>query len=230
MNNSSPLRHLLLAALVPPLAGACADQATAPDRTAEADLLSPSAAYAPARSDFVPHLGTVRDCANLAVPLDPAALDPAALLCRTGPGTPVVDTDGQQLTLGQWIMVNGRLSIKCVAEGTLYTAHLSNLTPRGVYTAWNFVFVNGAFVAGGPLGTGDGSQNGFRASAAGEGQLSLIVPEGTAFPNGTPMPACGDLSSVTIIAAYHMDGQTHGPGPGPLTTQAFHAVSSVALD
>lgn len=193
---------------------ACTDKVTAP----EAELPGVSAARVPnASAQFVPHLGTVFDCGG-------------GLLCRTGPGTPVVSTSGDQLTMAEWTTVTGQASLRCLNKGTQYVLHLSNLVPRGVYTIWNFFFVDGAFAGGGPLGLPDGSENIFRASASGEGQLSLIVEGGTPTPLGAPMPECvlADAIGTLLIAAYHMDGDTWDSGPGPASTQAFHAAAVVA--
>lgn len=105
--------------------------------------------------------------------------------------------DGDGITWGQWIAIEGRLSAKCVAEGTHIVVHISNAIPGGVYSLW----LNGL-----ALGPDDGSENGVHVSAAGEGQLSQIDPAGCA--------AAGSL----LILAYHNDGTLHGPGPGGLTT------------
>lgn len=208
----APVAVVVLASLA-----ACRDGGTTAPET---EFPGVSAVRIPnASSPFVPHLGTVFDCGG-------------GLLCRTGPGTPVVSTTGDQLTVAQWTTVSGEASLRCVDKGTQYVLHLSDLVPKGVYTIWNFIFVDGALAGAGPLGLPDGSENVFRASAAGEGQLSLIVAGGTPTAFGGPMPDCAltDLSGSTLIAAYHMDGNTWGSSPGPASTQAFHAVARVVGD
>jgi hypothetical protein len=105
--------------------------------------------------------------------------------------------DGDGITSGEWNAIEGRLSAKCITEGTHIVVHISNAIPNGVYSLW----LNGL-----ALGPDDGSENAVRVSAAGEGQLSAIDPAGCA-PTGS-----------LLILAYHNDGQLHGPVPGGPTT------------
>lgn len=131
----------------------------------------------------------------------------------------VIAPDGHHVTLGEYITVGGRASVNCVQSGTLTVLHLSGLLPKGVYTIWNVIpsaTAGVAPVAVGSLGTDDGTQNTFHASASGEGQISAITPAGPLSVRGT-YPACG-LSAdpeLHLVVAYHFDNQTHGTGPGP---------------
>lgn len=151
---------------------------------------------------------------------------PATIQCPDGGKVPVMTPDGsRQVTWGEWRAVEGWLRTKCVEEGSHVTLHVRNALPGAVYTAWMaFPDVPGpATAAGDPEGT----DNVFRTSARGEGALSFIRP-GTGFPEGKS-PAClySSESRVHLILDYHMDSQSHGPGPGDPSTQAFHSVAVI---
>lgn len=101
------------------------------------------------------------------------------------------------------------------------------MIPKALYTAWSVVFVKDDEGRGfiddrnlarafknlsgfGPLGPPDGSENAFRASRSGEGQVSTIQP-------GGPLGAAGSIDSCAleefewhIVVGFHLDGQTHG--------------------
>ncbi len=117
----------------------------------------------------------------------------------------------------------GTAKVRCVNGGTLYTLHFSGLNPKDVYTVWGITFTNGPNgFAVGSLGSSDGSQNVFRASASGQAQFNLLVPAGGATSFGllgVPVgdsgtwPACMIGQGLLIIDG-HTDGQTHGGVPG----------------
>lgn len=173
-----------------------------------------------------PPIAHVRDAAG-----DPPVGD-GTLLFRffTGGSVPLTAADGvTQLRWGEWNGIDGRASVKCVRAGTHFVLHVDGAVPGGLYTAWlvlgdpaadgPFPGFPPAFV--GPLGNPAGTDNAFRASAAGRGQLSVIRRDDA-------LSCTLDWEGfVHVILAYHMDGQNHGPGPGPADTQAFHAVAMV---
>jgi len=144
-----------------------------------------------------------------------------------GQCVPVLGTDGIQMTLGEFKAPHGTAKVTCVNQGTLVNVHMSGLEPGGVYTVWAFIDVvtPTSVVAGTALGSVAGDEtfrNAFRASASGEGQLTLIQPEGA----GTVLPASipGCLLGIAIpnrvvrlLIGYHVDGTTNGPVPGPAT-------------
>jgi hypothetical protein len=168
---------------------------------------------------------------SLITPDSPAS----TLLWDSRFGMPALAPDGHQLTLGEWTAVQPRAAIKCVQQGSQVTIHVSGLVPKGVYTVWMVIF-NGPFgvatpgkpapfgnlVGVGSLGPNDGSQNTFRASASGEGQLSVIVPPQTLSSAGPPflnnhylLEGCLlDEFEVHLVGVYHFDGQSYGPEPG----------------
>jgi hypothetical protein len=119
-------------------------------------------------------------------------------------------SDGHQLTWGEYKNVQARAEAKCQGDGTHVVIHLSGLVPNGVYTIWVLDF-NGPFPAGpnpanpispngpypfgnlvgiGSLGANDGSENSFHASAAGEGEITAVMPPGplSTMPAMAPLP------------------------------------------
>lgn len=157
-------------------------------------------------------------------PLDPTVVVPDDL-------EPLLAPDGSQVTLAEYTAVDGRARAKCTEQGTHLVVHLSGLLPKGVYTLWLALWdppidptasleellpdIQGLGAAGAP----DGSDNAFRASASGEGQVSLTIPPGPLSLFGTVNDAClfddPAVAQWHIVGAYHTDGMTHGPLPGP---------------
>ena len=146
------------------------------------------------------------------------------------PRNPVLAPDGHQVTWGEWTDVEGRAAVKCINEGSHVVAHFSGLIPNGQYTAWIVAFdppgftgtsLANAFMFG-PLGLQDGSQNAFVADANGEGQSSGILPPGPlSIIHTRNFDGClTDEFQFHVAIAYHGDGQTHGPVPGPVCTWA----------
>lgn len=141
---------------------------------------------------------------------------------------PILAPDGHHVTLGEWKAAEGTATVKCINRGTHSVLHFSGLIPKGVYTVWLFVFANGGPptppTAVGALGNSDPSddtfENSFTASESGEGQLSLIQQEGVLSANNGPIAACwlDTYPAVRLTLAYHIDGQTSGPVPGPTNT------------
>ena len=123
------------------------------------------------------------------------------------------------------LTATGTATVKCINQGTHVVVHLSGLRTKGVYTVWVFTYESPGFdgmdprvnrIGVGALGANDGSQNSFRASASGEGQLSQTMPPGalSAFGNaGACLPL--DEFEFHLVVFSHTDGQTHGPVPGP---------------
>jgi len=152
-------------------------------------------------------------------------------------GLPALAPDGHQITLEEWLRVQSRAEAKCVRKGTHVVIHLSGLIPNGVYTVWVLVF-DGPFPAGpdgaapfpfgnlvgvGSLGANDGSENSFKASASGEGQISVNMPPGPL--STTPPWLAGtapydvggcllDEFEFHLVGVYHFDGKSYGPTPG----------------
>jgi hypothetical protein len=138
---------------------------------------------------------------------------------------PVLDTYGKQLSLGEFSTANGTAIIEGKEGGTQVTLNLAGLIPNGLYTIWNVTFASPGFdpsmegmnlIGLGVLGTSDGSENYFRASASGTGQISAFTPTG-------PLSMQGEISEHPflqevewhLVGAYHMDDKSHGPDLGP---------------
>jgi hypothetical protein len=136
---------------------------------------------------------------------------------------PILAPDGRQVTLAEFNAVEGYVSAQCLNRGTHVTLHLRHLIGKGVYTIWNLVFKAPGFeptfanlIGLGAIGSPSGSQNVFRASAAGEGDVSAMTAAGPLSVFGS-IGACALTDSFEwhLVGAYHIDGQSHGPSLGP---------------
>ena len=126
---------------------------------------------APTRTSEIEHLALFIQDANGLLPTDASAPLFEARLHH-----PILAPDGHQVTLAEFNAVAGEKSVKCVAQGNHVVLQLHHLIPNGVYTIWNVVFKAPGFdptfanlIGLGALGSPAGTQNVFRASAAGEG-------------------------------------------------------------
>jgi|SoiMethySBSTD1v2_1073268.scaffolds.fasta_scaffold120820_2 hypothetical protein len=136
---------------------------------------------------------------------------------------PLLAPDGHQLTLGEFVAVNGSAKVNCVNQGTHSVLHISGLVPNGVYTVWLLIFGDGVNVTdAGALGSTNPIENYFTASASGEGQLSVTTPQENLSAMGS-VGTCWLDSKVELWLVYHSDNQTHGPEPGPPATWVTHA-------
>lgn len=180
-----------------------------------------------------PNLAHVSDV-NGAVPTSADTLLYDSRTCNAGdPLTPIIAPDGHQLTFGEWTDVEGQALVKCIESGSLVAVHLSGLIPNGQYTCWVAAFdppgfdgtLNNAFTFG-PLGLQDGSENPFVANERGEGEIVGILPAGLmSIIHKRAFDGClTDEFEFHMAVAYHIDGQTHGPTPGPVCTWAVQRV------
>lgn len=152
--------------------------------------------------------------------------DPAAPLFEARMNNPIVAPDGHQVKLAEFNGATGTATVSCNASGTHAALDLHGLIPNGVYTAWNLVFKDPGFdptfanlIGLGAVGSADGSQNVFRSTAAGDAKLSATTPGGMLSTMGS-IGSCAltDEFESHVVAAYHIDGQTHGPQLGPAGT------------
>ena len=188
------------------------------DGAAEGDARELPAASAPTQDDAIVHVPLfIEDASGQ----PPSAPDTPLFEVRKH--NPIVAPDGHQVTLAEFNAVQGSASVKCVTQGTHVTLHLTNLIPNGVYTVWNLVFKAPGFdpsfanlIGLGAMGSPDGAQNSFRASANGEGSVSAITGAGSLSMVGS-IGACAltDEFEWHVVGAYHLDGQTHGATLGP---------------
>ncbi len=156
------------------------------------------------------------------------AMTPDSTLIHDADGCgPVVDADGNQLTLGAFKAAEGTVSAECIEKGSHTTFRFVGLVPKGVYTVWLFVFDESPGlpppVAVGAIGTSIPNdariKNIFRASESGQGQISLITEAGQLSANMGPFDGCLlDEVEVHLALVYHHDGLTNGPVPGPTNT------------
>jgi hypothetical protein len=181
-----------------------------------ANSVAPSAA--PTRNSDIVHIPFfIQDAGG-----QPPAT-PGTLLYEVRAHNPILAPDGHQVTLAEFNAVQGYASVQCVNRGTQVTVHVSGLIAKGVYTIWNVVFKSPGFdptftnlIGLGALGAPSGTQNVFRASASGEGDVSAITEAGALSMRGS-IGACAltDEFEWHVVGAYHIDGQSHGTSLGP---------------
>jgi hypothetical protein len=183
--------------------------------------------------NFVPFLGDVRGptCSatdptvgiiTAETPLDTPLFNRTN---RGGLGTPacspILDPNGNQVTLGQFTAVRGSAKVMCTSMGTRSVLHFSGLVPNGTYTVWLFLVGDPSpppsYVGAGSLGRTSPTENFFTANAGGEGEISRTTPAQVLSAFGQ-VGACFLDGVVELHLVYHSDGMTHGPGPGPLQT------------
>jgi hypothetical protein len=107
-------------------------------------------------------------------------------------------------------------------KGTHVEIELSGLIPNGVYSIWDVRLDEASNVIGlGSLGQNDGSQNHFQATASGHGEVSLVMAGGPLSAFGAADECQLDEAQFILFVVYHLDGQTHGPVPGPIPGCTF---------
>jgi hypothetical protein len=150
-----------------------------------------------------------------------------------GQHAPIMTPEGDhQVTLGEFNMISGWATVKCINEGTHVVMHLTGLIPNGVYTIWTVPFqfpgYDGTFVnriGFGALGSIEGSanSNSFMADSEGEASISVIRPTGNLLTDGSVnphpdyiVPNClGDVYETHLALAYHLDNIASAPGARP---------------
>jgi len=123
-------------------------------------------------------------------------------------------------TLGQWLSGTGKASYSCKAGQGKLTASFEKLVPHGLYTMWYAYAVKRHMGCAKcpfatldfPVGKPDGTQNIFYADGMGNARYQASFKP------------CIELGSGPIMAmlaiAYHSDGKTYGPSPGPMGSVA----------
>ncbi len=186
--------------------------------TATALLPVAESAKSPVRNSDIVHVPLFIQDANGQPPSGPDTP-----LFEARQHNPILAPDGHQVTLAEFTAVTGYVSAQCLNNGTHVTLHLRNLIAKGVYTVWNLVFKARGFeptfanlIGLGAIGTSSGTQNAFRASASGEGDISASTPPGSLSVFGS-IGACALTDSFEwhLVGAYHIDGQSHGASLGP---------------
>lgn len=211
------MKSLLLLTLLGPLA-LIACGGSSPDSAADARELPASM---PTHNETIVHIPFFIEDAS-----HQPATAPETPLFEVRQHNPIVAPDGHPVTLAEFNAVQGSASVKCVTQGTHVTLHLTNLIPNGVYTIWNVAFKAPGFdpsfanlIGLGAIGSADGAQNNFKASASGEGSVSAITGAGPLSMVGS-IGACAltDEFEWHVVGAYHLDGQSHGATLGPAGT------------
>lgn len=161
--------------------------------------------------------GTLDSMDDLLMDADPCDPDNPDVL------EPVLAPDGHWITLGELSQVAGKASIKCQTNGTQVVLQLSGLIPSGVYTIWLLTFEAPGFtpdfahlIGEGTLGLLDGSSSTFVASSSGKARLMVRHPAGALSIGGEVGSCLLEEFEFHLVGAYHPDGLTYGPTPGPL--------------
>jgi hypothetical protein len=148
---------------------------------------------------------------------------------------PVVAPDGTPITWGRFRRATGSARMTCEGSATRVHIDAQNLVASGVYTGWLVFFHAPGFLAEqfsamsgiSAIGPPDGSQARFTVDGAGAGTLDALVPAGAVsvpIPGQEQaVPSCLlDAYEVHLVAAYHLDGQTHGGSQGDPDKLAEH--------
>jgi hypothetical protein len=138
--------------------------------------------------------------AAVPVPRDPYKVGP-------NPLGPFAKGPALGFTLGQWLAATAKGTYTVEGGQADVTVEAQRLVPNGVYSVWcsratlrpNFA------LADAPCGAADGSQNTFRADAAGNGAFRVKTHA---------LPVSTQETLTVILLAYHSDGKTHGGTPG----------------
>ncbi len=221
---------MILLALTVVIFSSCSDEAVSlyeNDIDNSADLKASKSA--PVTADLL-HFASHLEDENFNMPVG----DNTPLYNKNGgQHVPIMTPDGNhQVTLGEFKMVSGSATVKCINSGTHVVMHLKGLIPNGVYTIWTVTFSspgwngNNANRTGfGALGEIEGSRNSnsFRANDQGNASISVIRPEGNLITDGSVnphpgyvIPNCmGDVFETHLAIAYHLDNKASAPGAPP---------------
>jgi hypothetical protein len=153
--------------------------------------------------------------------------------------TQLLDPQGNPITLWDWSQASGRVTIRCVDEGTRYHFQFKNLIPNGLYTLWHFPGSGGGALAS---HRPDDINNVFTANPAGNANIKVVGSAGNMTFGGEvgdcTLPTSENIGSgydfasgfgdALFVVEYHNDQLTHGPLPGPFNT--FAAPLNFVLD
>ena len=128
---------------------------------------------------------------------------------RTKPRHDLIDTQGKQLTAGEWVQATGEVEVTCIEEGTQYDFRFEGLVPNGVYTIWHFPATGGGALAS----HSNEIKNVFTAAASGTTTFSVIGTAGPMTFNGS-VPECtlplvtSDFLGALFVVVYHTDNRS----------------------
>ena len=207
---------LLIAATFMFLLSSCSkDEVTAPSGNAgsqDAPAIRPNTAWLSEASSTIVHLpGLVVD----AFGNQPS--NPGTILYNPFTGSTIGVINGNMITYGDYLRVNGQADVRCGNNGTQLTLHMHDLFPNATYTVWIETYQSpgyeGSFdnrIGIGAFGKSNGTNNKFKASASGEGQLSVTLPDGALSQFGSVSNCLiSDEYEYHIIGVY---GSAYGPG------------------
>jgi hypothetical protein len=163
----------------------------------------------------------VRDASGAAI--NPATVAAQTPLYESRAGKALLAPDRHQITWSEFSKPKGSAAAQCTDEGVSVSVNLTGLIANGVYTLEDLTFREPGFdptlanlIGLGAAGTPDGGQNMFKASPTGEGGLTVTTAGGPLSVKGA-IAACPlrDEFEWHVVALYHVDGESHGPVPGP---------------
>ncbi|MBI2009776.1 MAG: hypothetical protein HYS86_01220 [Candidatus Chisholmbacteria bacterium] len=112
------------------------------------------------------------------------------------------------MTLGEWLAAAGTGSYQVSDSKATLSLNMTKLVPSGVYTVWcsRIKLPPEPLVVDTPCGAIDGAENVFSAGRDGSANFNLTM---------TPLPESTQSTVNVVAVAYHSDGKTYGPNPGP---------------
>lgn len=110
-------------------------------------------------------------------------------------------------TMGDWLAAKGEGTYLEENGNATMNFVFQNLIPNGTYTVWwaGVTHEPYRFVVA-PAGAADGSENSFKADAAGNGTFHVRMQ---------PLPPGSNETRTLIVVRYHSDGKVPGSTPGP---------------
>jgi len=124
---------------------------------------------------------------------------------------PILDPEGKQVNLRDWMQARGEATAKCLPQGTQYKFKFEGMIPNGVYTIWHFLDTGQGALATTSFAEVD---NVFKASKSGKSSFTVLAEPGPMSFFGE-MPACSltQSSQELFVVLYHIDNQYCGPFP-----------------
>ena len=119
------------------------------------------------------------------------------------------------MSLADWLSASGNATYVCKRDKGRIDASFTKLVPNGTYTLW-YAFAGKAHMGckdcpfstvDFPMGAPDGSQSVFQADGSGSADFGLDF--------SPCLELTGERLMAMLAIAYHSDGNTYGPGPGP---------------
>lgn len=169
-------------------------------------------------------LGEVRNAAGN-VPTSASELIYAVNVSTDQALVPILDANGDHVSLGEWDNAEGVVEIYCDGETTYADFNFSGLLPNGVYTIWVGTLNGNQPTGTGAMGSSSGTDNVLDVDGSGNASISIVMDAGSLSVFGS-ISSCvlTSQNTVVLILDYHIDGNTYGSSPGPDFTEVGHII------